>query len=103
MIPGISVMEGPTAAEAGEGDVFAVVHPRAVAIYRQRPEGTPRNVWHGTIDGVDMQGDRARVRVKSAVPLVAEVTPAAVRELALATGTDVWAAVKATEISTYPA
>ncbi len=91
------------AAEAGEGDVFAVVHPRAVAIYRQRPEGTPRNVWHGTIDGVDMQGDRARVRVKSAVPLVAEVTPAAVRELALATGTDVWAAVKATEISTYPA
>src|SRR5437870_13361756 len=32
------------APESGDGDVFAVIHPRAVALYLARPEGTPRNV-----------------------------------------------------------
>ena len=91
------------AAGAGTGDVFAVIHPRAVAIYRNRPDGTPRNVWPGSVDSVDLQGDRARVRIKSAVPLVAEVTRGAVRELNLVAGAGVWVAVKATEVSTYPA
>jgi molybdate transport system ATP-binding protein len=91
------------AAEAGTGDVFAVIHPRAVALYKTRPNGTPRNVWHGRVDSVDLYGDRVRVRVKGPVPLVAEVTRAAVQELGLASGTDVWMAVKATEVSVYPA
>jgi molybdopterin-binding protein len=34
---------------------------------------------------------------------VAEVTPAAVRDLRLDAGAEVWVAVKATEISVYPA
>jgi molybdopterin-binding protein len=34
---------------------------------------------------------------------VAEVTPAAVRELGLDSGDQVWIAVKATEVSVYPA
>jgi molybdopterin-binding protein len=34
---------------------------------------------------------------------VAEVTPAAVRELALTDGTEVWTAVKATEVEVFPA
>jgi molybdopterin-binding protein len=36
------------------------------------------------------------------VPLVAEVTPAAVAELGLHDGVDVWTTVKATELSVYP-
>lgn len=91
------------AAGAGSGDVFAVVHPHAVAIYRNRPDGTPRNVWEGVVDSIDSYGDRVRVRVKGAVPLVAEVTPGAVRELDLRPGAGVWVVVKATEVSTYPA
>jgi molybdate transport system ATP-binding protein len=91
------------AAEAGEGEVFAVIHPRAVALYLARPEGTPRNVWHGRAEDVDMHGERVRVRVKGPVPLVAEVTPAAVRDLKLAAGAEVWMSVKATEVSVYPA
>jgi molybdate transport system ATP-binding protein len=91
------------APEAGDGDVFAVIHPRAVALYLARPEGTPRNVWPGRAEDVDLQGDRVRVRVQGPVPLVAEVTPAAVRELRLDSGADVWVAVKATEVSVYPA
>ncbi|HEY8863418.1 MAG TPA: ABC transporter ATP-binding protein [Candidatus Dormibacteraeota bacterium] len=91
------------APDAGEGDVFAVIHPRAVALYLSRPEGTPRNVWQGEVEDIDLHGERVRVRVKSPVPLVAEVTPAAVRELRLHAGGSVWVALKATEVSVYPA
>jgi molybdate transport system permease protein len=35
--------------------------------------------------------------------LVAEVTPAAVTELDLAEGSEVWITVKATEVNVYPA
>ena len=91
------------AAGAGKGDVFAVVHPRAVALHRQEPEGTPRNVWSGVVAGIDPEGDRVRVRVDGPVPLVAEVTPLAVSELELESRDEVWVSVKATEVSTYPA
>ena len=91
------------APEAGEGDVFAVIHPRAVALYRTRPEGTPRNVWRARAEDLDLHGDRVRVRLSGEVPLVAEVTPSAVRDLGLAAGAELWASVKATEIAVYPA
>ena len=92
-----------TVPEAGHGEVFAVIHPRAVAIHRQPPEGTPRNVWRGRTERVDPEGDRVRVRVTGAPSIVAEVTPAAVSALRLDEGGDVWVSVKATEIATYPA
>jgi molybdate transport system ATP-binding protein len=79
------------------------VHPRAVALHRRPPEGTPRNVWAGTADTVEGVADRVRVRVAGAVPIVAEVTPAAVAELRLADGGPVWVSVKATEVTVYPA
>jgi molybdate transport system ATP-binding protein len=87
----------------GGGAVFAVVHPRAVALYRERPGGTPRNVWRGTVGGLEAQGDRVRVAVDGPVPVVAEVTPAAVAALDLGRGGEVWVAVKATEVDRYPA
>ena len=92
-----------TAAGAADGDVFAVVHPRTVALYRTRPDGTPRNVWEGRAVDLDLEGDRVRVRLSGLPPIVAEVTPAAVRELGLDRGDQVWVAVKATEVSVYPA
>ncbi|TMF37189.1 MAG: ABC transporter ATP-binding protein [Chloroflexi bacterium] len=91
------------APDAGDGDVFAVIHPRAVALYLARPQGTPRNVWRARAEDLDLQGERVRVRLSGALPLVAEVTPSAVRELKLDSGAEVWAAVKATEISVYRA
>ena len=68
------------------GDVYVAVHPHAVAVHRQRPEGSPRNVWSGRIHGTDLLGDRVRVHVDGEAPLVAEVTPAAVAELGLLEG-----------------
>jgi molybdate transport system ATP-binding protein len=92
-----------TTAGAADGDVFAVVHPRTVALYRTRPDGTPRNVWEGRAADLDLEGDRVRVRLTGSPPIVAEVTPAAVRDLGLDRGDTVWVAIKATEVDVYPA
>jgi molybdate transport system ATP-binding protein len=48
-------------------------------------------------------GGRVRVRVDGEVPVVAEVTPAALRELGLEEGGEVWLSFKATEVGVYPA
>jgi molybdate transport system ATP-binding protein len=90
-------------AEPLTGDVFAVVHPRAVTLLRANPEGTPRNMWRGPIVEIDVEGPVARVRVGTTPPIVSEVTIVAVEALRLAPGEDVWVSVKATEIVLYPA
>ncbi|MFV0127934.1 ABC transporter permease [Streptomyces sp. HMX112] len=92
------------------GPALAVVAPEAVSLHRARPSGSPRNVWRGTVRELTAQGGRLRVLVTGApageerpVPeVVAEVTPAAAAELGLAEGTEVWASVKATEITVVP-
>ena len=89
--------------ESAPGEVFVVIHPRAVALHRREPEGSPRNVWRGTLVAVDDEGTRVRVRIALPFPLVAEVTRAAAAALELDRGGEVWATVKATEIATYPA
>jgi molybdate transport system ATP-binding protein len=94
---------GLAVADGGDGAAFAVVHPRAVALYRARPEGTPRNVWRGRVDFVDRESGRARVRIVGEPSIVAEVTLPAVAELGLDEGGEVWVTVKATEVSTYAA
>jgi molybdate transport system ATP-binding protein len=91
------------AATPADEEVFAAVHPRAVALYRRRPEGSPRNVWTGTIAGIDVQGDRVRVHITGPLPIVAEVTPAAIAALDLGVGGDIHVSVKATEVVLYPA
>jgi molybdate transport system ATP-binding protein len=91
------------ATSAGTGPVFAVVHPRAISLHRDRPEGTPRNVWAGVVQSLDFEGDRVRIQLGGPLAIVAEVTPAAVAELGLVPGQDVWASVKASEVTVYPA
>jgi molybdate transport system ATP-binding protein len=90
-------------AEPAAGEVFAAVAPSAVALHAAPPAGSPRNVWPGTVADLDVEGDRVRVAVDGPVPLVAEVTAAAVADLGLAPGRRVWAAVKATEVEVYEA
>jgi molybdate transport system ATP-binding protein len=86
-----------------DGDVLATVHPRAVALYRDRPEGSPRNVWPGTVAELDVEAGRARARIEGPVSLVAEITAAAVTDLGLLEGQRIWTSIKASEISVYPA
>src|SRR5216683_4940184 len=101
----VKLASGQVVAAAGAelGDVFVVVHPRAVAIHRTHPEGSPRNVWSGRASSIELMGNRVRVRIDGAVPLVAEVTAAALRELNLVEGGEVWLSFKATDVGVYPA
>ncbi|MEY2568822.1 MAG: molybdate transport system ATP-binding protein [Actinomycetota bacterium] len=85
------------------GPVCATVHPRAVAVHTTRPVGTPRNVWPAQVRHLERLTDRVRVELEGELPVVAEVTPAAVEELGLDEGAEVWVAVKATEVDVYEA
>lgn len=84
------------------GEVLVSVHPRAVALFPARPEGSPRNVWQAPVLGVEPIGDRVRVRLGGPLEVVAEVTPAAVRDLGLVPGAEPWVAIKATELAVSP-
>ncbi|WP_431040904.1 ABC transporter permease [Streptomyces sp. P1-3] len=78
---------------------LAVIAPEAVSVHRDKPGGSPRNVWPGTVREITASGSRLRVLITSdhAPDLVAEITPQAAAELGLADGTPVWTSVKATE------
>jgi molybdate transport system ATP-binding protein len=81
-----------------EGPAIATVHPRAIALFRDRPSGSPRNVWQAEVAGIEVALAGRRVRLEGALPLVAEVPAAAVDELGLRPGALVWIALKATEV-----
>ena len=91
------------AAGAGTGPVVAVVHPHSITVHASVPSGSARNVWAGAVESIEPIGDRVRVRIGGAVPLTAEVTPAALADLGLAAGADVWTSVKATDVTVSPA
>ncbi len=86
-----------------DGAAFVLVRPSSVALHQRRPDTSARNQWMLTIEGIDLLGDRVRLRLVGEVDLVAEVTPAAVLELGLADGASVWASVKATDVVAFAA
>jgi molybdate transport system permease protein len=83
---------------------LAIIAPEAVSVHRDKPGGSPRNVWPGTVREITSAGSRLRILISSSeVPdLVAEITPQAALELGLADGVPVWTGVKATEVSLVP-
>ncbi|CAM5342433.1 hypothetical protein SAVIM338S_01080 [Streptomyces avidinii] len=80
---------------------LAIIAPEAVSVHRDRPGGSPRNVWPGTVREITSVGSRMRVLVGStkAPDLVAEITPEAAAELGVVDGAEVWTSVKATEVT----
>ncbi|THA41558.1 ABC transporter permease [Streptomyces sp. A1547] len=80
---------------------LAIIGPEAVSVHRDRPAGSPRNVWPGSVREITAVGSRLRVLVGSAQApdLVAEITPEAAAELGLVDGSEVWTSVKATEVT----
>ncbi|WP_405783325.1 ABC transporter permease [Streptomyces sp. NBC_00859] len=79
---------------------LAIIAPEAVSLHQDRPAGSPRNVWPGTVREITVAGSRLRVLITSdLVPdIVAEITPQAAADLGITDGAPVWCSVKATEI-----
>jgi molybdate transport system ATP-binding protein len=85
----------------------AVFPPTAVAVYRERPHGSPRNTVEVTVAELDIRGSAVLVRGRGqpdgAPGLAAEITVDAATELRLTPGDRVWFSVKAHEVTLYPA
>jgi len=85
------------------GDVLVAVRPSAIVVSTQSPQSTSaRNTWPAKITGLTLLADRVRLDLDGQPPALADVTPAAVAELSLDPGTQVWLAVKATDLEVYP-
>jgi molybdate transport system ATP-binding protein len=91
-----------TCAESATGPILALIAPAAVPVSRERPDGDGQNTWPGQISAVDLMGDRVRVRIDGTPAITAEVPPAAVDELKLDDGGQLWASVSPAAITTYP-
>ena len=78
--------------------VVAVVRPSDVAVHTTRPTGSARNVLHGPISSISIEAERARIRVASSPPVLADVTLASVERLGLRDGLEVWVSFKAVEV-----
>jgi|1185.fasta_scaffold00548_6 molybdate transport system ATP-binding protein len=83
---------------AAVADVRATLSPAEIALHTEEPHGSPRNVFRGAVEEVATVGGRARIRLRTAPPLVAELTTGSVDRLGIVPGRDVWASCKAVEI-----
>ncbi|MFF3568369.1 sulfate/molybdate ABC transporter ATP-binding protein [Nocardia jiangxiensis] len=84
----------------------AVFSPAAVAVYREHPQGSPRNVFHVHVAELTDRGGVIRVhtadREDGVAGMVADLTPAAIAELGITPGEQVYFTVKAVEVQVYP-
>ncbi len=85
------------------GPAVAALRPSAVTLHAAAPAASSsRNTWTGTLESLEPYGDRVRATVRGELPLLADLTAAAVAELLLAPGEPVWATAKATDVDAYP-
>jgi molybdate transport system ATP-binding protein len=79
--------------------VVATLRPADVVLHSEPPSAaSARNVGQGVVTSISVEGDRARVRVGSSPPVVAEVTLGSIARLGLDVGQDVWVSFKAVEL-----
>ncbi|MDL5157481.1 sulfate/molybdate ABC transporter ATP-binding protein [Actinomycetospora termitidis] len=122
LVPGRSCPEGlrttdgtvvggmhPETLDDGEAAV-ALFAPAAVSVFREPPKGSPRTTVPVRLAAMEPHGEL--VRLRAGVPdggpgwvegLAADVTPAAVAQLGVEPGDEVWFAVKAAEVEVHPA
>ena len=79
---------------------IALVPPDAVALYRQAPHGSPRNVLTGRVTGLERSGALVSVRLEleEGQRLSAAVTAGAVAELGITEGREICCVIKAVQV-----
>ncbi|MFI6644362.1 ABC transporter permease [Streptomyces sp. NPDC050504] len=99
-LAGAGAPAGTPGSAGSPGTALAIIGPEAVSLHRERPTGSARNVYPGTVREITALGSRLRVLIDcdGAPELVAEVTPAGAGEMGLGEGVRVYASVKATEV-----
>ncbi len=92
------VVAWPQDAPGPAEGVIGILRPADVSVHVERPSGSPRNVLHGSIASISVEGERARIRIASSPPVVAEVTLGSAERLGLRQGAEVWVSFKAVEV-----
>jgi molybdate transport system ATP-binding protein len=97
---------GNPGADVVAGDhAVAVFSPAAVAVYRDKPHGSPRNTVEVTVAELDSMGPAIRVRTDEqpdgAPGLAADITAESAAELRLVPGERVYFVVKAQEVTVH--
>jgi molybdate transport system ATP-binding protein len=84
------------------GDVLVAVRPSAIVVSNQHPQpSSARNTWPAKVTGLTLLADRVRLDLEGQPSALVDVTPAAVAELSLDPGSQVWLTVKATDLEVY--
>lgn len=97
--PGGLVLNGIAADDLAHADAGAAVfRPSAVSVFRSDPGGSPRNHWPARIASLEPGTAAIRLRTAGDPQVAVDITPAAVAEMGLAPGSDVFLSVKATEV-----
>ncbi len=91
-----------TTAEHHHGGVYVALRPSAVALHREQPHGSPRNIWPGHIRSLEGRGEGIRAVIDGPPDVLVDLTAAAVADLHLRPGAPVWCAAKATDLEVYP-
>lgn len=85
-----------TVGDAGEGPAYAVIRAEEILLSTEPHPSSARNVFRGRIIEVASSGALTRVTVEvHDTPLIAALTTRSAEELALSSGTEVWASFKA--------
>ena len=89
--------------DVGASDrVLVGLRPSAITLHAAPPSRTSsRNVWPGTVAGLEQLADRVRVQVDAAPPALVDVSAPSVADLGLRPGGAVWLSAKATETEAY--
>ncbi|WP_218713676.1 sulfate/molybdate ABC transporter ATP-binding protein [Arthrobacter sp. BF1] len=90
----------PVPLAEGEPEGMAAFAPSSVSVFLSPPAGSPRNCFQARVTEIEPHGGHIRVRASG---LAADVSPAAIAELGLEPGTEVFFVVKAAEVVLYPA
>ena len=85
------------------GEVLVALRPSAVVVSLEQPHTSARNTWPATIVGLTLLTDRVRIDLEGEPSALVDVTPSAVAELELTSGSRVWLTAKATDLEVYGA
>jgi molybdate transport system ATP-binding protein len=101
-----TVWHGRLDGDIAAGDAaVAVFPPSAISVYRDKPNGSPRNVVEVVVAELDSRGPTIRIRAEEqpdgAPGLAADVTAEAATELGLALGDRMYFVVKSQQVSVH--
>lgn len=102
LVEGVKVAGLASSPVPAGAPALATLAPNAVALHRLHPGGSPRNDLTVIVESLEPRGATVLVRtLLRGQPLAAELTAAAVADLALMPGDEVFAVVKATQVQLY--